>query len=131
MTSTASSAEHRKYLNYNTEDFTVWAKSVGESTTRVVAYFLTAGKEPEQGFKSCASLTKLYEKYGQMKLEMACTDVLKHTSAPSLRLISMILKNNIIKQEEEKPKVRRNSNAYGITKGAAYYSKRGKDGESK
>jgi len=123
--------EHRKYLNYNTEDFTVWAKSVGESTTRVAAYFLTAGKEPEQGFKSCASLTKLCEKYGQMKLEMACTDVLKHTYAPSLRLISMILKNNIIKQEEEKPEVRRNSNAYGITRGAAYYSKRGKDGESK
>ena len=43
----------------------------------------------------------------------------------------MILKNNIIKQEEEKPEVRRNSNAYGITRGAAYYSKRGKDGESK
>lgn len=123
--------EHRKYLNYNTEDFTVWAKSVGESTMRVVTYFLTAGKEPEQGFKSCASLTKLCEKYGKKKLETACAEVLKHTSVPSLRLISTILKNGIIKQEEEKPEVRRNSNAYGITRGAAYYSKRGKDGESK
>jgi transposase len=123
--------EHRKYLNYNTEDFTVWAKSVGESTMRVVTYFLTAGKEPEQGYKSCASLTKLAEKYGAKKLETACADVLKHTSAPSLRLISTILKNGIIKPEEEKPEVRRNSNAYGITRGAAYYSKRGKDGESK
>ena len=123
--------EHRKYLNYNTEDFAVWAKSVGESTMRVVTYFLTAGKEPEQGYKSCASLTKLAEKYGAKKLETACADVLKHTSAPSLRLISTILKNGIIKPEEEKPEVRRSSNAYGITRGAAYYSKRGKDGESK
>ena len=123
--------EHRKYLNYNTEDFTVWAKSVGESTAKVVSHFLTVGKEPEQGYKACASLTKLAEKYGKKKLETACADVLKHTSAPSVRLTSTILKNGIIKPEEEKPEVRRNSNAYGITRGAAYYSKNGKDGESK
>ena len=54
--------EHRKYLNYNTEDFTAWARSVGENTEKTVTYFLTAGKEPEQGYKSCASLTKLCEK---------------------------------------------------------------------
>lgn len=122
---------HRKYLNYNTEDFTVWAKSVGDSTMKVVTYFLTAGKEPEQGFKSCASLTKLCEKYGKKKLETACAEVLKHTSAPSLRLISTILKNGIVKPEEKKPEVKENANAYGITRGAAYYSKCGKDGESK
>lgn len=38
--------EHRKYLNYNTEDFTVWAKSIGDNTAMITAYFLTAGKEP-------------------------------------------------------------------------------------
>ena len=123
--------EHRKYLNYNTEDFTVWAKSVGESTEKTVTYFLTASKEPEQDYKFCASLTKLCEKYGKQKLETACTEVLKHTSVPSLRLISTILKNGIPKQEEEKPEIRKNANAYGITRGATYYSKRGKDGESK
>mgnify|MGYP004626960613 FL=1 len=123
--------EHRKYLNYNTEDFTAWARSVGENTEKTVTYFLTAGKEPEQGYKSCASLTKLCEKYGKKKLETACAEVLKHTSAPSLRLISTILKNGIINQEEKKPEFKENSNAYGITRGAAYYSKCGKDGEKK
>ena len=123
--------EHRKYLNYNTEDFTAWTRSVGENTEKTVTYFLTAGKEPEQGYKSCASLTKLCEKYGIKKLETACAEVLKHTSAPSLRLISTILKNGIINQEEKKPEVKENSNAYGITRGAAYYSKCGKDGEKK
>ena len=98
---------------------------------KVVTYFLTAGKEPEQGFKSCASLTKLCEKYGKKKLETACAEVLKHTSVPSLRLISTILKNGITKQEEKKPEIKENANAYGITRGAAYYSKLGKDGETK
>lgn len=69
--------------------------------------------------------------YGKKKLETACAEVLKHTSAPSLRLISTILKNGIINREEKKPEVKENSNAYGITRGAAYYSKCGKDGEKK
>lgn len=30
-----------------------------EHTAAVVRYFLTNGKAPEQGYKSCASLTKL------------------------------------------------------------------------
>lgn len=128
--------EHRKYLNYNTEDFMKWAKSVGEKTYAVVNHFLTSGKEPEQGFKACASLTKLGEKYGSKKLELACSEVLSYTSAPSIRLISTILKSGFgsSKQSESEPATPRqdhNSNAYGITRGAAYYSKLRKDGESK
>lgn len=73
--------EHRKYLNYTTEDFTVWVRSIEESTEKTVTYFLTAGKELEQGYKSCASLTKLGERYGKKKLETACAEVLKYTSA--------------------------------------------------
>ena len=123
--------EHRKYLNYNRDNFTAWAKSVGESTERTVAYFLTSGKEPEQGYKYCASLNKLCEKHGKTKLEAACAEVLKHTTTPSLRLISTILKNGLIKQEERKSEVKENRNAYGITRGAAYYSSRRKDGDCK
>ena len=33
--------EHRKYLNYNAEDFMLWAESVGEKTDKVVSHFLT------------------------------------------------------------------------------------------
>ena len=85
--------EHRKYLNYNTDDFMQWAESVGEKTAKVVSHFLTFGKEPEQGFKACASLTKLGEKYGSKKLESACDGVFSYTQAPSIRLISTILKS--------------------------------------
>ena len=57
--------EHRKYLNYNSEDFIAWASTVGDSTVKVITYFLSAGKEAEQGYKACASLTRLCEKYGK------------------------------------------------------------------
>ena len=119
--------EHRKYLNYTTEDFTVWAKSIGESTEKTVTYFLTAGKEPEQGYKSCASLTMLGERYGKKKLETACAEVLKYTSAPSIRLLNTILKSSASSCGDTKTNIshtessRGNSNAYGIPRGAAYY----------
>ena len=130
--------EHRKYLSYNTEDFMNWAKSIGEKTYTVVNHFLTSGKEPEQGFKACASLTKLGEKYGVKKLESACDEVFSYTQAPSIRLISTILKSGTGtstqsgsgrssskqsgKGQFAKAHDANNSNAYGITRGAAYYS---------
>lgn len=130
--------EHRKYLSYNTEDFMNWAKSIGEKTYTVVNHFLTSGKEPEQGFKACASLTKLGEKYGVKKLESACDEVFSYTQAPSIRLISTILKSGTGtstqsgsgrssskqsgKGQFANAHDANNSNAYGITRGAAYYS---------
>ena len=141
--------EHRKYLNYNTDDFMQWAESVGEKTAKVVSHFLTFGKEPEQGFKACASLTKLGEKYGSKKLESACDEVFSYTSTPSIRLISTILKSGTGASKQSgsgrssgKGQFAKahdgtqthdinNSNAYGITRGAAYYSNLRKYGESK
>lgn len=126
--------EHRKYLNYNTEDFTAWAKSIGDNTAKVVTYFLTASKEPEQGYKACASLTKLGERYGKSRLETACTEVLKYTSAPSIRLLNTLLKSGASSGSAAKSNASRtesshgNTNAYGITRGAAYYGRNGKDG---
>jgi len=50
---------HQKYLTYNVDDFSRWAMSVGPMTEKVVQHFLTSGTAPEQGYKACASLTKL------------------------------------------------------------------------
>lgn len=80
--------EHRKYLSYNEDDFTAWGKSVGEHTAAVVLYFLTGGKEAEQGYKACASLTKLAERYGSARLEKACERLLSFSSTPSIRTLS-------------------------------------------
>ena len=116
--------EHRKYLTYNTEDFLGWADTIGRSTKEIVKYFLTAGKEAEQGFKSCASLTKLAEKYGSERLEHVCSQVLSHTSSPSIRIISTVLKNgqSISSDTQAEPDY---ANSYGITRGEAYFRKGG------
>lgn len=116
--------EHRKYLNYNTEDFLLWASAVGAKTTQVVKYFLNSGKEAEQGFKACVSLNKMVEKYGKEKIEEACGKVLLYTSTPSIRIITTVLKSAPDKQTKhtDKPDY---SNSYGITRGVEYYKKGG------
>ncbi len=116
--------EHQKYLAYNKDDFLVWAMSIGPKTTEVVERFLAVGREPEQGFKACASLTKLADRYSNNRLEKACERVLNYSSSPTIRNISTILKNGQDRLKQEKSQTS-STNKYGITRGAAYY---GKDG---
>ena len=73
-----------------------WGKSIGEHTAAVVKYFLASGKAPEQGYKACAGMTKLAERYGEKRLERARERLLAFTTAPSIRTLNTILKNGII-----------------------------------
>ncbi len=67
--------------------------SVGPMTEKVAQHFLTSGQAPEQGYKACASLTKLGERYGRDRLENACGRILAYSATPSIRNISSFLKN--------------------------------------
>lgn len=116
-------ANHREYLNYNSDEFKKWAAGVGASTEEVVKHFLTSGSIPEQGYKACVSLTKLGKRYGKKKLEAACERMLAFSSSPSIRTITTLLKNS---KEPENPAAENdNSNKYGITRGTAYWRKVG------
>lgn len=117
--------EHRKYLSYNADDFTVWAMSIGDSTAKVVEAFLSSGSEPEQGYKACASLTKLGDRYGHNRLENACSKVWELTGTPSIRIISSMLKNGQDKVRASSPDDTAVPNGHGITRGAAYFAKGG------
>ena len=94
---------------------------------RVVTFFLESGKAPEQGYKACASLMKLGERYSKERLENACGRVLAFTTTPSIRNINSILKSRLdIKPKDSAVKESlQNSNRYGITRGAAYFKKGG------
>jgi len=118
---------HQKYLTYNADDFKIWAVSVGPHTEQVVSYFLESGKVPEQGYKACASLRKLGERYGKEHLEMACMNTLAYGATPSIRNISSILKSKQNKPAENvaTPKKTQDLERYGITRGAAYFAKGG------
>lgn len=116
--------EHRMYLGYNEKEFNDWANTVGPNTTAVVKYFLSNGKEPEQGYKSCASLTKLSVRYGPVRFENACQRLLSFSSTPSIRTLSTILKNGQDRvQPQSEPK--KEPVQHGITRGADYFRRGG------
>ena len=118
--------EHQKYLTYNAEEFSRWAMSVGPMTEKVAEHFLKSGKAAEQGYKACAGLTKLEQRYGKLRLEAACSKVLVYSTEPSLRTIASILKNGLDKPDKaESQTAQPRSNSYGITRGAAYFRKGG------
>ena len=120
---------HRKYLSYNDDDFLSWAAGIGVQTHAVVKSFLKSGSVGEQGYKACASLTKLADRYGHEKVENACGKVLQYASLPTIRNISTMLKNRqeSIKREPESRKSD-TGRQYGITRGADYFSSRGGGG---
>lgn len=111
---------HRKYLSYNADDFRLWAKSIGRNTSRVADYFLDSGREPEQGYKPCASLSRLCDKYGRSELERACGQVLDYANEPSIRIITAVLRSKCSRERQQKQGS--GNEHYGITRGAAYFS---------
>lgn len=115
---------HRKFLEYNTESFLDWGKSMGHSTHLVIKHFLFMHKVEQQGYKSCASLMKLADRYGTDRLENAYAKALSYTSNPSLKNISTILKNGqdkVVLTSESARVSNKESLKYGITRGASYY----------
>lgn len=109
--------EHRKYLNYNQEGFLQWAEDIGPSTRVVVASIMNAHKVPQQGYKSCASMMKLADRYTPERLEAACAKALSYTPAPGLKNITTILQNGQDKINSEQTP--RTSGKYGITRRSA------------
>lgn len=116
--------EHQKYLAYNPKDFLSWAAENGTATEQVVHYFLYSGKEPEQGYKYCASLMKTADRYSRERVERACERLLSFTNQPSLRSIVTILKNGQDKLPLERTEEEISSGgkrSKGITRGADAY----------
>ena len=117
---------HKKYLEQNADEFRLWAKSIGPKTEHIIEYFLTAGSEPEQGYKSCSRLTKLSDRYSHERVEKACDRVLLYTSEPTIRHISTILKNGqdkIISTKQKSDPLTVQSG--GISRGPGYYKRGG------
>lgn len=112
---------HRKFIEYNTESFLDWGERVGTATLLVTKSFLYMHKVEQQGYKPCASLMRLADRYSAERLENACAKALSYTPSPSLKNISTILKNGQDKVPSAAVKTNEDSIRYGITRGASYF----------
>jgi len=112
---------HKKYLLYNKESFLEWAATVGTNTVIVVKAFLESGKAPEQGYKSCASLTNMADKYTFQRLENACARALSYTAKPNIKTIRTILQTGQDKAKTEAPSNPSAGSSHAFTRGASYF----------
>lgn len=120
--------KHRRYLEYNQDDFMAKAKAMGSYVEQTAAYFLGSGKEPEQGFKFCVSLISLGERYGAECLDRACRECLESNGRPQLRVISSLVKNTrlsdcTVKNVDDAGYLK----GKGLTRGAAHFIKGGNE----
>ena len=53
-------ASHRHYANWTPERFRRWAGKIGPSTEGLIAAVLASRKHPEQGFRTCLGILRLY-----------------------------------------------------------------------
>ena len=122
--------EHQKYLAYASDEFLLWARGVGPFTTKVINYFLTSDKVPDQGYKYCVSLMKAADRYSINRIEKACERLLSFTSQPSCRSILTILRNGQDKLPLDRPpdkKAPSQKRSQGITRGVASFRKDGEE----
>ena len=113
--------KHQKYLQYSTDGFIEWASQIGVATSTVVKTFLTMYKVEQQGYKPCASLMRLADRYSPERLESACAKALSYTPNPSLKNITTILHNGQDKVPKPSNLNASRGSSYGITRGASYY----------
>ena len=108
-------------LKYTEEEFITWGKENGPAIQLTVESFLRRGREPEQGYKFCASLQGLARKYSGARLEAACEKLLECTSNPDIRTLSSMLRNGQDKIRKPKEEKGQKHSSTGHTRGADYY----------
>jgi transposase len=85
---------HRAHAEWTPSRILSWAEKVGPSTRELCNGILVDRPHPEQGFRSCLGILRLGKRYGEIRLEAACSRALR-VRARSYRHVESILKNGL------------------------------------
>jgi transposase len=67
---------HRRYAEWTPERFRRWGRSIGPSTEGLVLAILANRPHPEQGFRSCLGVLRLFKDFGPRHAEMIAAQAL-------------------------------------------------------
>ena len=85
---------HRAQAEWTPSRIVAWAGKVGTATRELCEAILADRPHPEQGFRSCLGILRLGKRYGDVRLEAACSRALG-VRARSYRHVESILKNGL------------------------------------
>ena len=113
-------ASHRAHLEWTPSRLVNWGRGAGPATGRLVDEILSSKPHPEQGYRSCLGVMRLGRRYGNERLEAACTRALAIAS-PSYRSVDSILKHGLDRTPLPATGARRPHVAHANVRGPAYY----------
>jgi transposase len=113
-------AKHKFYNDWSPEKLLRWGSNIGEQVNIMIQAILDSRKYPEQAFRTCLGVLNLSKKYGDERLNSACTRALQF-NAISLKTIHNILKNGVDKINESKEQ--QSFPEHENLRGGTYYKK--------
>ena len=83
-------ASHRHYADWTPERFRRWAGKIGPSTEGLIAAVLASRKHPEQGFRTCLGILKLYRGVDAERAEVVSARALELGAFASTAVASLL-----------------------------------------
>ncbi len=111
---------HRRYLEWTPGRIVRWAEETGPQTAALVQAVMESRPHPEQGYRSCLGIMRLGKRYGEGRLEAACTRALA-VSALSYRSVESILKTGLDRQPLLEPTTAAVARTHEFVRGPDYY----------
>ena len=105
---------HRRYAEWTPQRFTRWARSIGPSTEGLIAAILANRPHPEQGFRTCLGILRLFRGLDPARAEAVAARALT-IGALTYKSVASIIENNLDRaaQTEESTTVLDHPNVRG------------------
>ena len=111
---------HRAYAEWTPQRLIRWAAKTGEHAAALIEKVLESRPHPQQGFRSCLGIMRLGKRYGNERLEAACTRAL-HIQSYSYTSVESILKTGLDGQPLPQPPSKQPAIEHDNLRGADYF----------
>jgi len=85
---------HRRYAAWSPERFKRWAHTIGPNTEGLIVAVLANRPHPEQGFRTCLGVLRLFRGLDPARAEAVATRALA-IGALTYKSVASILRNNL------------------------------------
>lgn len=111
---------HQAHAQWTPERIKRWALKMGANTSRFIDSMIASRTFPEQAFRSCLGLLRLGSRFGEARLEKACTIALD-AGITRYQQVERILKNKMDELDSSKTKETTIVSSHHNIRGADYY----------
>jgi hypothetical protein len=85
---------HRAHAEWTPERMKRWANKIGPHTIKFIDHLINSRAFPEQAYRTCLGVLRLGTRYGENRLEKACT-IAYESGATRYNQVELILKNKL------------------------------------